>query len=106
MLTAHVAGAALVLAAASWPLLHSPGDYMAAAMFVAAPSLASGTVWRLRPRIYELRAMYRQLDVTLYASTDATTFWQVTRGLTRALEGRRSRLEQSLARRDSTEPRM
>lgn len=103
-LSAHLAGAALVLAAASWPLLQSPGDYLAAAMFIAAPPLASGTAWRLRRRRYELRATYRKLDVVLYASTDARVFWQVTRGLMRALEGRRYRLEQSLARRDSTKP--
>jgi hypothetical protein len=101
MITAHVAGAAIMVATASWPFLTSPGQYVAALMFVATPSLASGTAWRLRPRALELRATYRQLEVLLYSSTDATRFGQVTRGLIRALEGRRYRLEQMLASRDS-----
>ena len=101
MITAHVAGAATVVAAASWPFLTSPADYVAALMFVATPSLATGTAWRLRPRVYELRATYRELDVLLYSTTDATRFGQVTRGLIRALEHRRYRLEQMVASRDS-----
>jgi len=106
MITAHVAGAAIVVAAASWPFLTSPAEYIAAVVFVATPSLASGTAWRLRPRAYELRATYRQLDVLLYSSTDVRTFGQVTRGLIRALDHRRYRIEQTLASRDSADAEM
>jgi hypothetical protein len=106
MITAHIAGAAVVVAIASWPFLTSPAEYVAAFMFVATPSLASGTAWRLRPRTYELRATYRQLNVLLYSSSDAMRFGQVTRGLIRALDARRSRLEQLLASRDSANGEM
>jgi hypothetical protein len=54
----------------------------------------SGACSRLAPRTYELRAVYRSLDVQLYATADLTTFGQVRRGLVRALEGRQNRLEQ------------
>jgi Family of unknown function (DUF6232) len=92
--TAHAAGGALVVVAASWPLINSPVMCLAAIVLVATPSVISGACSRLTPRTYELRATYRGLDVRLFRSPDLTTFGQVRRGLTRALEGRQNRLEQ------------
>jgi hypothetical protein len=92
--TAHAAGGAMVMVAASWPLINSPVMCVAALVLVATPSVISGACSRLTPRTYELRATYRSLDVRLFRSADLTTFGQVRRGLIRALEGRRTRLEQ------------
>jgi len=92
--TAHAAGGAYVVVAASWPLIHSPLACLAAFVLVATPSVISGACSRLTPRTYELRAVYRSLDVQLFATADVTTFGQARRGLVRAMEGRQNRLEQ------------
>lgn len=49
---------------------------------------------RFRPRVFELRASCRGVEVLLFGCSNRTTFGQVKRGLVRALEGRRDRLEQ------------
>jgi hypothetical protein len=95
VITAHVAGGALVVVVACWRLLDSPAACLVALAFVVAASVISGACWRLNPRSYELRATYLGYDVQLYCSTDLRTFGQVKRGLMRALEGRRQRLEQT-----------
>jgi hypothetical protein len=84
--TAHVAGGALVLVAASWPMLDKPATFAAAALVIALPSMAGIACWRMRPRRWELRAGYQGHEVILYASADITTFNQVSRGLRRAIE--------------------
>ncbi|NJC68985.1 hypothetical protein HC031_04470 [Planosporangium thailandense] len=48
----------------------------------------------LRPRIFELRAHHRGVEVLLFSCSDPRIFGQVRRGLVRALEGRRDRMEQ------------
>jgi len=42
-----------------------------------------------RPRRFELRGVYREQEITLYASTDARVFNQVARALRRAMENAR-----------------
>jgi hypothetical protein len=84
--SAHVAGGALVLVAASWPLVDNPAAVAAAALIVTLPGVAGIACWRMRPRRWELRADYQGHEVILYASADITTFNQVSRGLRRAIE--------------------
>jgi hypothetical protein len=93
VVTRHAAGVAVVLAAAGWPFLSSPRDYLAAVLLVAAPSAANGACCRLAPRAFELRATYRTYEVRLFYSTNATTFGQVKRGLVRAMEVRRPHVQ-------------
>ncbi len=76
-----------VLVSASWPLLHSPMDWVAAAFAVAVPGVVSGACYKLRQPEMALRARYKGLHVQLYASTDARRFGQVRRALVRSLEG-------------------
>jgi hypothetical protein len=84
--SAHVAGGALVLVAAGWPMVDSPAAYLAASLIIVVPGAATVACWRMRPRRWELRATYRGQETTLYASTDAQTFNQIGRGLRRAIE--------------------
>jgi len=86
-LSAQAAGGALVLVGLSWPSLTSAGSWLIAVMLITAPCVASGICLRLRPRAQELRAMYRNRDVSLYVSADARAFGQIRRALTRAREG-------------------
>jgi hypothetical protein len=82
----HLAGGAVVLVAAGWPLLDNPGAFAAAALIVAVPTAATVLCCRLRPRHWELRATYENREVVLYSSADARIFNQVGRGLRRAIE--------------------
>ena len=93
MLTGHAAGITIILVAASWPFLSTPAAVFAALVAIAAPAVAAAVSWRLAPRAYELRARYRMFDVSLFATTDVTTFGQVQRGLMRALENQEFRWE-------------
>ena len=86
MVSAHAAGGAIVLAIASWPILHSTTASLAALALVVSLSLVGGACWRLAPRVHELRATYRGFLVPLYSSADGRTFGQVCRGLLRAIE--------------------
>jgi hypothetical protein len=87
--SAHVAGGALVLVVAGWPMLDNVAAYAAAALIVALPGAASIACWRLKPRHWELRATYENREVVLYSSADVRIFNQVGRGLRRAIEDSR-----------------
>jgi len=72
------------------PLLHTPGQWLAALVLVVAPSILGGACWRLRRPQYELHARYRGVPVQLICTSDAQTFGQLKRALIRAMEaGRR-----------------
>jgi hypothetical protein len=88
-----VAGVATVLGAIGLSFAGSPAVLVAAFVLVFAAVVVAGAYWRMSPRTYELRASYRLFEVCLFRSTDATLFGQVSRGLMRALEHRRQRLE-------------
>lgn len=78
--------AAPVLAAAVWPIVHTPAQIAVAVLAIALPAVAAVTYWRLRPRLWELHGTYRNAEVILYASTDTRVFNQVARALRRAME--------------------
>jgi hypothetical protein len=84
--SAHVAGGALILVGAAWPLLDNPVAMIVATLVVVMPVTASIVSWRRRPRLWELRATYEGQQVVLFASADLRTFNQVGRGLRRAIE--------------------
>jgi len=62
---------------------------VAIAVSAAGAGLACAVVHQHRPRRWELRATYRERSVSLYASTDARVFHQVSRALRRAIENDR-----------------
>lgn len=84
--SAHVAAGALILVAASWPLLDTPAAYAAAFLALAVPVAVSAACWRMRPRCWELRATYQGRTAVLYTSCDVRAFNQVRRALMRAVE--------------------
>ena len=82
------AAAALVAAAA----VSAAGGVLvgvAIAISAAGAGMACAVVQQHRPRRWELRATYRERSVSLYASTDARVFHQVSRALRRAIENDR-----------------
>ncbi|HEY7274154.1 MAG TPA: DUF6232 family protein [Actinoplanes sp.] len=87
--TLHVAGATLVLAAATWMALDSPAGYVLGAFTIATPSAFAVARLRMRPQRWELHATYRGTRVLLYASFDVRVFNQVVRALRRAVEDAR-----------------
>lgn len=84
--SAHVAGGSVILVAATWPIWDTPQLIALSALIIAVPSVVAAACWRMRPRVWELRATYRGLDVVLYSSADARVFNQVRRALLRAME--------------------
>ena len=62
---------------------------VAIAVSAAGAGMACAVVQQHRPRRWELRAIYRDCPVRLYASTDARVFHQVSRALRRAIENDR-----------------
>ena len=62
---------------------------VAIAVSAAGAGMACAVVQQHRPRRWELRATYRERSVSLYASTDARVFHQVSRALRRAIENDR-----------------
>ena len=86
---AIVAGAALVLVAATWTKVHTPAAYAISLLAIGLPALLTIVALRARPHRWELRARYRGVDVVLYASSDARVFNQVARALRRAVEDAR-----------------
>jgi hypothetical protein len=86
LVTAHIAGGALVAALVLVPLLDSPFALMVATITTVSAMGVNGVCAHLSPRTYEIRALYRGFDVRLYSSTDPSRFGQVRRALTRALE--------------------
>jgi hypothetical protein len=74
-------------------LAASTAALLAGALIIVPPlfvcTLAAFTAaifWPRRPGRWELRATYQGRPISLYTSTDATTFHQVTRALRRAIE--------------------
>lgn len=98
VLTAHVAGGAVVFTVAAWPALDSPTGLLIAAAVVAVPTALGAACWRMNPRVYELRARYHDLEVGLFSSTNARTFGQVRRSMLRAVEAARDRRQPESAR--------
>ena len=82
------AAAALVAAAA----VSAAGGVLvgvAIAVSTAGAGMACAVVQQHRPRRWELRATCRERPVTLYVTTDARVFHQVSRALRRAIENDR-----------------
>jgi len=77
-----------VLALALWPIVERPVFVVTGVLAVAVPVVAVITYWRIRPKRWELQALYLDSEVVLYASTDARVFNQVARALRRAMEDR------------------
>jgi len=88
MVLAHVAAGVLVVLLLVAPHLESALAWLIVTATAVSSLIISGAYVRLRPRIYELRVSYRGLDICLYSSPNLVTFGQVTRALSRALEGR------------------
>lgn len=85
---ANAAAAALVLAAATGPLLDSPAGYAIGALtFLVAAGTGGFSLLNRRPR-WELHAVHRGREVCLLSTTDERTFGQIRRGLLRAYEAR------------------
>ncbi len=76
----------LVATGATWHFVPSPVVALIGVLVVLAPLLAGSACLRTRRPPWELRAMYRGVDVQLYSSRDALTFGQVKRALVRAIE--------------------
>jgi hypothetical protein len=85
--TLHVAGGALVLVAATWPIWHTPGLVALSVLVVAVPgAVTAAACWRTRPRRWEIRATYRGAPTVLFVSLNARVFHQVSRALRRSVE--------------------
>lgn len=86
VVTAHLSAGAFVAALVMAPILDSP--FALVVMVVTAITAMGANVLcaHLRPRVYEIRALYRGFDVCLYRSADAQRFGQVRRALARALK--------------------
>ena len=87
-IVAPAAAAALVAAAA---VSAAGGVLVGVAIVIAAAGagLACAVIEQHRPRRWELRATCRERPVSLYATTDARVFHQVSRALRRAIENDR-----------------
>ena len=59
------------------------------AVSAAGAGMVCAVIQQHRPRRWELQATYRERPVSLYASTDARVFHQVSRALRRAIENER-----------------
>lgn len=87
-----LAGVAVVVVATEGLDVASPLALMGGIALLFAAALAVvGTCLRVRPGLYELRAVYRGVPVSLYATPDRQEFGQVRRALRRALEHRDDR---------------
>jgi hypothetical protein len=73
---------------ALWPIVDTPVWVATGVLAVAVPVVAVVTYSRIRPKRWELQALYLGAEVVLYASTDARVFNQVARALRRAMEDR------------------
>ena len=85
------------LALAAWPTVDTPALVATVVLAVAIPGVVVAARLRLRPRIWELHAHYRDAEVLLYASPDTRVFNQITRALRRAMEDIRPRSGGDLA---------
>ena len=84
--SAGAIGGSVVLAVALWPSLNTPVLIIVVFLAVAVPTLALTAYRHNRPRIWELHATYRGVEVVLYASNNVRVFNQVSRALRRAME--------------------
>jgi hypothetical protein len=85
-----VAAGTVTAIGAGWTLLDPPAAYAIGLLAVLVPvSFAVPAMARRRPRGWELHALYRGVDVVLYASFDERQFNQVKRALRRAIENAR-----------------
>jgi hypothetical protein len=88
VIASPAAAAALVAAAA----VSAAGGVLvgvAIAISAAGAGVVCAVVQQHRPRRWELRATYRNRPVSLYVTTDARVFHQVSRALRRAIENDR-----------------
>jgi len=85
-----VAGATLILAAATWTFFDHPAGYLLGVLGVAVPGMAVAVSSRVRPRRWELHATYQGHEVIIYSSPDERVFNQVSRALRRSMESARS----------------
>lgn len=79
------AAVGVILIAPGWVVLHSLAAHVGLVLVVVAAVTLVISRRRSVGR-WELRCLYRGREVTLYASTNATTFHQVSRALRRAVE--------------------
>jgi hypothetical protein len=91
--TTNAAAGPAVLALAVWPIVDTPVLIVTVVLAVAVPAVAAVTYWRLRPRRWELHAIYRGAEVLLYASIDSRVFNQVARALRRSMEDNNPHIE-------------
>jgi hypothetical protein len=79
-------GVTTATAAACWPLLHTPVDWLIAIMAVALSGAFGGACWRMSPPELQLIGTYHGYGVRLFVSRDARVFGQVKRALMCARE--------------------
>jgi hypothetical protein len=80
------AGCAAVFATAVPATFNVPAAWLLAVLVLALSISSAGMFSRKYLRVWELRAMYRGMNVCLFSTTDVQTFGQVRRALIRALE--------------------
>jgi hypothetical protein len=82
----HFAAGALILAAATGPLLDTPTGWGVSTLaFFLVAGTGGFSLLNRRPR-WELRAAHHGREICLLSTTDERTFGQVRRGLLRAVE--------------------
>ena len=84
--SAYASVVALTLVGLSVLMLDAPSAYVAAPLGLLVPLAVAAAYRRARPCRWELHAVYRSVDVMLYASMDSRVFNQVSRALQRSLE--------------------
>ena len=82
----QLAGGALALALISAPVLDSPAVLISALLTFATAATLSRAGRRPRTTVWELRAMYRNVEICLHRTTQEREFNQIKRALLRALE--------------------
>jgi len=84
--THSAAGCATLVATTVPNTFHAPIAWILALTVVVLSIAGAGSCWRTYPRTWELRAMYRGMNICLYSTIDQQTFGQVRRAMIRALE--------------------
>ena len=82
----QLAGAALALGVISVPVLDSPVALVSTLLTVVAAATVGRTRHRTRTTVWELRAVYRQVEICLYRTANEREFNQIKRAMLRALE--------------------
>ncbi|GAA0909112.1 DUF6232 family protein [Virgisporangium aurantiacum] len=85
-LAAHATSGVIVVTAALWPVLDATATVTLTGTAFAVFMVANGACQRIYPRVWELRARYRDMDVCVYSTADRQTFGQVRRAIMRATE--------------------